>query len=76
MEYHLAIKELRKKLLVTQEELGKILGVSLVTVNRWENGKYEPTIKAKGKLNRLFVKYSLIDNSFEILDAVESKNIV
>lgn len=61
MEYHLAIRELRQKMFVSQEELAEMLGVSHITVNRWENQKYEPTIKAKRKLQELFIKYNIID---------------
>jgi transcriptional regulator with XRE-family HTH domain len=38
-----AIKELRACLQLTQEVFARILGVSFATVNRWENGKAEPT---------------------------------
>ena len=61
MKYDVAIKKLREKMIVSQEELSEILGVSLITVNRWENGKYEPTIRLKRKLNDLFLKYLLIE---------------
>ena len=44
------IKALREKLIISQEELAKMLGVSFVSVNRWENGHHEPTIKVKRKL--------------------------
>jgi transcriptional regulator with XRE-family HTH domain len=37
------IKELRARLQLTQETFARILGVSFATVNRWENGKAEPT---------------------------------
>ena len=37
------IKELRAHLQLTQEAFARILGVSFATVNRWENGKAEPT---------------------------------
>jgi DNA-binding XRE family transcriptional regulator len=55
MKYDVAIKILREKMIISQEELGEILGVSLTTVNRWKNGKYEPTIRLKRKLNDLFL---------------------
>ena len=61
MTYADKIKRLREVILVSQSELAEILGVSFVTVNRWENGKYEPTIKIKRKLNKLFKKHD-IDN--------------
>jgi DNA-binding XRE family transcriptional regulator len=38
-----AIRELRERLQLTQEVFARILGVSFVTVNRWENGKTMPT---------------------------------
>lgn len=46
---------------VTQEELANILLVSPITVNRWETGKFKPSIKMKKKLNELFIKYGVID---------------
>ena len=54
MTYAQKIKKLREVLLITQQELADLLGVSIVTVNRWENGKYEPTMKVKRKLSELF----------------------
>ncbi len=54
MKYSDAIKELRKRMLVSQTELAKKLGVSYATVNRWENGLHEPTYAAKRKLRKLF----------------------
>ena len=43
-------------MLISQTELAEMLGVSFASVNRWENGKHEPTIKAKRKLRELFRK--------------------
>lgn len=56
MDYKSAIKLLRNRMLVSQVELAKILGVSFATVNRWENGLHEPTYSAKRKLKKLFEK--------------------
>lgn len=53
------IKKLRDKMLVTQTELSTILGVSYVSINRWENGVHDPTMKAKRKLMELFKKYKI-----------------
>ena len=50
------IKELRLKMLQTQEEFAKTLGVSFASVNRYENGKSIPTIRVKRKLLVLFKK--------------------
>lgn len=53
MTYAEAIKELRQRMLVTQQELADMLEVSFATVNRWENGHNEPTLKAKRKIRNL-----------------------
>ncbi len=37
------VKEVRRKLALSQEELAHALGVSFATVNRWENGKTVPS---------------------------------
>ena len=47
MDYSQKLKEIRATLLLTQDELAKELGVTFATINRWENGHHEPTIKAK-----------------------------
>lgn len=59
MNYPKLIKEYRNKMIISQEELAKMLGVSFVSVNRWENGHFEPTIKIKRKLKELFIKANL-----------------
>lgn len=61
-DYALAIKELRKKMMLSQEEFAKVLGVSFSSINRWENGKHEPTIKIKRKLKALFKEYNILSD--------------
>ena len=58
-KYQDAIVELRAVLGVSQEELAKILGVSFSSVNRWENGRTNPTKIAQVKLNKLFKDNSI-----------------
>ena len=36
------IKKLRTKLGWSQERLAKYLGISIMTISRWENGHFEP----------------------------------
>lgn len=60
MDWAECIKELRKKLLITQTELAKLLGVSFASVNRYENGIYEPTMRVKRKLKKLFIENKII----------------
>ena len=58
------VKEVRKQIGISQEDLAHSLGVSFATVNRWENAKTSPSklartqfdlfckdMKKKGKLN-------------------------
>ncbi len=60
MEYSKKIKLIREKMILTQEELAVALGVSSVTVCRWETGKCEPTIKVK----KIIKKYIEDNNLF------------
>jgi len=41
------VRKLREKRKWTQEQLARELGVSFVSVNRWENGHSEPSRMAK-----------------------------
>jgi len=59
VNYSQAIKLLRKKMILSQVELAEQLGVSFATINRWEKGHCEPTIKMKRKLNAYFDKYNI-----------------
>lgn len=63
MDYSKSIKMLREKMFISQKELAELLEVSFVSVNRWETGKSNPTIKAKKKLNNLFIKHNIINGN-------------
>ena len=41
------VKQVRTQLKMTQEDLAHELGVSFASVNRWENGSYNPSRLAK-----------------------------
>ena len=47
MTYSEKIRSARETLLMTQEEIAAELGVTPITVCRWETGKTEPSIKAR-----------------------------
>lgn len=66
IDYADGILQLRAKLNLSQEELAKILGVSYISVNRWENDKYAPTKLVKVKLLQLFE-----ENNIEVKEVNE-----
>ena len=45
MNFSEKIKQIRQQRFLSQEAFAKELGVSFVTVNRWESGKTKPTYK-------------------------------
>ena len=57
--YQELIKKLRNKLIISQEELAKLLDISFASVNRYENGHNEPTIKVIRKLAPLFKEHGI-----------------
>ena len=57
MNWSKEIKNLREILCISQTELAQLLGVSFVSVNRWENGHFEPTIKVKRKILKILREY-------------------
>ena len=58
-DYAILIPELRSAMNITQEDLSKLLGVTPVTVSRWENGRTVPTKILKIKLRKLFERYDI-----------------
>lgn len=58
-DYQKMIASLRNKLILSQEDFAKLLGVSFASVNRWERGHHEPTIKVKRKIVELFEKQGI-----------------
>jgi putative transcriptional regulator len=58
------IRNLRQRLGLTQEEFAHRLGVTLCTVNRWENNKSEPSRLAQLQLEKFDESDSiLIENA-------------
>ncbi len=60
MDYQRLVKELRLKLILSQQEFADLLNVSFASINRWESGKYEPTMKMKKKLIVLFKENNIV----------------
>ena len=53
MNWSKIIKAIRAKMFITQTELAEKIDVSFASVNRWEQGHHEPTMKAKRKLAQI-----------------------
>jgi ribosome-binding protein aMBF1 (putative translation factor) len=49
-DYPSLVKEVRRQLAISQEDLARELGVSYATVNRWENGQAKPSKLARTQL--------------------------
>ena len=47
MNFAEKVKLVRTELKLSQEDLARELGVSFATINRWENGSYNPSRLAK-----------------------------
>lgn len=50
-DYPSMIREVRRQLALSQEDLARELGVSYATVNRWENGLSKPSKLAMAQLD-------------------------
>lgn len=53
IDYKTAVKELRDKLIMTQQEFAEYIGVSFASINRWETGTNKPTTTAKRRIVEL-----------------------
>ena len=60
------IKKIRQKCFLSQEALGRELGVSFSSINRWESGKTKPNMSAMKKIKE-FCKAQGVD--FSALEA-------
>lgn len=59
MNWPKIIKTIREKLFITQSELADKIEVSFASVNRWEQGHHEPTMKAKRKLAEICKEHNI-----------------
>ncbi|EQI20691.1 helix-turn-helix family protein [Clostridioides difficile Y165] len=60
------IKEYREKLLMTQNELAKWVGVRRETIVHLENGKYNPSLKLAMDIAKVFD--TTVENLFEFIE--------
>ena len=64
------VRALRRELKMTQEEFAHELGITVGTVNRWENGRFRPSKLARATLLDFATKRGLS------VDAVVQKSDV
>ncbi len=55
-DYPVLVKEVRRQLAISQEDLARELGVSYATVNRWENSQAKPSRLARAQLDAFCVR--------------------
>ena len=65
MEFKDTFKAIRKKMLMSQTEIAKELGVSYAAVNRWEQGIYKPTYKVQKAIREFCQKNNLDEIKFD-----------
>ena len=70
-DYAVMVKQARRQLSISQEDLARELGVSYATVNRWENGRAKPSKLARAQLDAFFKKMQ----EAGILDLSESGRV-
>jgi DNA-binding transcriptional regulator YiaG len=49
-KFAVVVKEIRRQLSISQEDLARQIGVSYATINRWENSQSKPSKLAKVQL--------------------------
>jgi DNA-binding transcriptional regulator YiaG len=59
------IRELRLKTGLTQEQFAAVLGVTFPTVNRWENGRNQPSPIAMKQIEKMLLE--MADRGQELL---------
>jgi putative transcriptional regulator len=64
---HLLVREVRRRLGLTQEQFAARLGVTFPTINRWENAKARPSKMAQKLLKGVLLE--LGDNGADLLNS-------
>jgi Predicted transcriptional regulator len=63
------VKAIREQLGISQRELARELGIAFSTVNRWENGLFEPTVMAR-KILKMYCESHNIER--KLIDAIDT----
>lgn len=73
------IKEQRKKMNLTQEELGNLINVTKVSICCYENGTRTPTLETLKVLSETFhvdINYLLGNDSYEVAENNSSMELI
>ena len=65
------IKQIRRESLLSQKEFADKLEVSFATVNRWENGKSDPSYEALRRLKKYCELYNIDIDIKEVISKEE-----
>jgi putative transcriptional regulator len=68
------ISALRHRLNMTQEEFAHAIGVTVSTVNRWENGHIEPSRLARKAMEGLAAQVSGASAFTDVASSLEGKS--
>ncbi len=60
MKNEIKVKDMRHQLEMTQEEFAQELGITVSTVNRWENGHSNPSKLARATLERMASRHGVV----------------
>jgi len=66
------VKQIRNDLKMSQEDFARALNVSYTTVNRWENGKAQPT----GPVVQLLRAFQRASNKPDILEIIAQAALI
>lgn len=61
MSFAEKVKYVRTELKLSQEDLARELGVSFATINRWENGSYNPSRLAKKAFDNFCKENNIVE---------------
>ena len=70
------VKFVRIKLNLSQEDLARELGVSFATINRWENGSYNPSRLAKKVFEDFCQKQNIMIEEEAVQWIISAQNIL
>lgn len=72
MTIDVLLKDIRKELRLSQEELARALNISFTTINRWENGRSLPSRLARMRLIEYCSNRDISKDNIALLNRAET----